>query len=159
ARRAAHKALAAATDPDSDPDRRAWHRARATAAPDEEVAAELERSAARAKARGGLAAMAAFLARAAELTVDSERRTGRLMAAARAKYQAGAGEEARTRLAATEATPLDDLQRARVELLRGQVTFGTPRGRQAPALLLAAAKRLEPLDPRLARETYLDALS
>src|SRR5262249_17733212 len=90
---------------------------------------------------------------------DPERRTGRLMAAARAKFQAGASDEARSLVAATEAAPLDELQRARIELLRGQIEFGTPRGRAAPAMLLEAAKRLGPLRPRPARDPSPDALS
>jgi DNA-binding CsgD family transcriptional regulator len=154
-----HRALAEATDPDVDPDRRAWHRAHATAALDEDVAAELERSAGRAQARGGLAAAAAFLQRAAELTPEPARRARRTLAAAQSKHQAGAPDTALDLLAMAQAGPLDELQRARAELLRAQVTFAVNRGRDAPPLLLAAAKRLEQLDATLARETYLDAFS
>ena len=158
-RRSAHGALAEATDPAIDPDRRAWHRAQAAPGPDEEVAAELERSAGRAQARGGLAAAAAFLERAAALTPESARRTGRALAAAQAKHQAGAPDAALELLARAEAGPLDELQRARVDLLRAQIAFAVRRGSDAPPLLLKAAKRLEPLDVTLARETYLEALS
>ena len=159
ARHRVHRALAEATDPDLEPDRRAWHRAHATAALDEDVAAELERSAGRAQARGGLAAAAAFLQRAAELTPEPARRARRTLAAAQSKHQAGAPDTALDLLAMAQAGPLDELQRARAELLRAQVTFAVNRGRDAPPLLLAAAKRLEPLDATLARETYLDAFS
>ena len=159
ARHRVHRALAEATDPDLDPDRRAWHRAHATPALDEDVAAELERSAGRAQARGGLAAAAAFLERAAELTPEPARRARRALAAAQSKHQAGAPDAALDLLAMAEAGPLDELQRARAELLRAQITFAVNRGRDAPPLLLAAAKRLEPLDATLARETYLDAFS
>ncbi len=158
-RRAAHQALADATDPQADPDRRAWHRAQATPGPDEDVAAELERSAGRAQARGGLAAAAAFLERSAALTPDPARRAGRALAAAQAKYQAGAFEATLRLLATAEAGPLDELQRARADLLRGQIAFSSSRGSDAPPLLLKAARQFEPLDPRLARETYLDALA
>jgi DNA-binding CsgD family transcriptional regulator len=157
-RRTVHRALAEATDPDVDPDRRAWHRANAAADPDEDVASEVERSADRAQARGGLAAAAAFLERATELTPEPARRAQRALAAAQASYQAGAPDTALALLATAQAGPLDELQRARVDLLRAQVVFVVSRGRDAPPLLLAAAKRLEPLDVRLARETYLDAL-
>jgi DNA-binding CsgD family transcriptional regulator len=159
ARHRVHQALAEATDPDLDPDRRAWHRAHATMGLDEEVAAELERSAGRAQARGGLAAAAAFLQLAAELTPEPTRRARRTLAAAQSKHQAGAPDTALSLLAMAEAGPLDELQRARAELLRAQVTFAVNRGRDAPPLLLAAAKRLESLDAALARETYLDAFS
>jgi DNA-binding CsgD family transcriptional regulator len=159
ARHRAHQALAEATDPDLDPDRRAWHRAHATAGLDEDVAAELERSAGRAQARGGLAAAAAFLQLAAELTPEPARRARRTLAAAQSKHQAGAPDTALYLLAMAEAGPLDELQRARAELLRAQVRFAVNRGRDAPPLLLAAAKRLESLDATLARETYLDAFS
>jgi DNA-binding CsgD family transcriptional regulator len=158
-RQRAHRALADATDPEVDPDRRAWHRAQATAGLDDDVAAELERSAGRARARGGLAAGAAFHERAAELTPDPRRRAQRALAAAQSKHQAGASDAALRLLATAEAGPLDALERARAELLRAQIAFVTTRGRDAPPLLLAAAKRLEPLDPLLARETYLDAFA
>jgi DNA-binding CsgD family transcriptional regulator len=158
-RRAAHQALAGATDPWADPDRRAWHRAQATPGPDEEVASELERSASRAQARGGLAAAAAFLERAAALTVDPARRAGRALAAAQAMYQAGAFDATLGLLATAEAGPPDQFRRARADQLRGQIAFASSRGSDAPPLLLKAARQFEPLDMRLARETYLDALA
>jgi DNA-binding CsgD family transcriptional regulator len=154
-----HRALAEATDPERDPDRRAWHRARATPGPDDDVAAELERSASRAQGRGGLAAAAAFLERAAELTPEPARRARRALAAAQSKQRAGAPDAALRLLALAEAGPLDELDQARAELLRAQVTFAVTRGGEAPQLLLEAAKRLEPLDGALARETYLDAFA
>jgi DNA-binding NarL/FixJ family response regulator len=157
-RQAVHRALGDVTDPSIDPDRRAWHRARATALPDEAIAAELEYSAGRAQARGGVAAAAAFLERAAELTPDPARRAERALAAAQLKHVAGAPDAALELLAAARTGPLDATQRARVDLMRGQIAFASDRGRDAPSLLLTAAKRLEPLDPALARETYLDAL-
>src|SRR5580704_15475100 len=158
-RRAAHQALADATDPQADPDRRAWHRAQASPGPNEDVAAELERSASRAQARGGLAAAAAFLERAAVLTLDPVRRAGRALAAAQAKYQAGAFDAALGLLAAAEAGPPDQFRRARADLLRGQIAFSSSRSSDAPPLLLKAARQFEPLDPRQARETYLHALA
>ena len=158
-RRAAHQALAGATDPQADPDRRAWHRAQATLGPDEDVASELERSASRAEARGGLAAAAAFLERAAALTLDPVRRAERALAAAQAKYQAGAFDATLALLATAEAGPPDQLRRARADRLRGQIAFSSSRGSDAPPLLLKAARQFEPLDSRLARETYLDALA
>jgi DNA-binding CsgD family transcriptional regulator len=158
-RRAAHQALADATDPQADPDRRAWHRAQATLGPDEEVASELERSAGRAQARGGLAAAAAFLERAAALTLNPARRAERALAAAQAKYQAGAFDATLGLLATAEAGPPNQFRRARADRLRGQIAFASSRGSDAPPLLLKAAREFEPLDPRLARETYLDALA
>jgi DNA-binding CsgD family transcriptional regulator len=158
-RRAVHQALADATDPLADPDRRAWHRAQATLGPDEEVAAELEHSAGRAQARGGFAAAAAFLERSAALTLDPARRVARALAAAQAKYEVGAFDAALALLASAAAGPLDELQRARADLLRGQIAFASSRSSDAPALLLKAARQFEPLDPRLARDTYLDALA
>jgi DNA-binding CsgD family transcriptional regulator len=156
-RRAAHLALAEATDREVDPDRRAWHLAAAAAGPDEQVAAELERSAIRAQTRGGLAAAAAFLQRAVALTADPARRAERALAAAQAGLGAGAFDVAHGLLAAAEAGPLDELGRARVDLLRAEVAFAEKRGGDAPLLLLQAARKLEPLDVRLARDTYLDA--
>ena len=158
-RRAAHQALADATDPRADPDRRAWHRAQAAAGPDEEVAAELEHSAGRAQARGGFAAAAAFLERSTTLTPGPARRADRALAAAQATSQAGAFDAALGLLAAAEVGPLDELQRAQAALLHGQIAFASFRGRDAETLLLTAARLFEPLDARLARETYLDALS
>jgi DNA-binding CsgD family transcriptional regulator len=157
-RRSAHLALAAATDAEIDPDRRAWHRAHATLAPDEDVAHELERSAGRAQARGGLAAAAAFLERAAALTPDPGRRARRALYAARAKHLAGAPHEALTLLAAATAGPLGDLDRAMLHRLRGQIALDARHGADAVPLLIDAARQLEPLDPALARETHLEAL-
>ena len=158
-RRAVHLALAEVTDPEMDPDRRAWHLAAAADGPDEEVASELERSAGRAQARGGLAAAAAFLARAVALTSDPPTRAERALAAAQAGVQAGAFDMALGLMAAAEAGPLDELQRSRLQLLRAEAAFAQRRGSDAPALLLQAAATLEPLDATLARDTYLDAWS
>jgi DNA-binding CsgD family transcriptional regulator/tetratricopeptide (TPR) repeat protein len=156
-RRRVHSALAAATNEQLDPDRRAWHLADAAAGPDEQIAAELERSAGRAQARGGAAAAAAFLRRAVELTRDPEPRADRALAAAEAHLYAGAFDEALRLSAIAEAGSPDEMRRARVELLRGRIAFASSYGGDALVLLLDAARRLEPLDPALARETYLDA--
>jgi DNA-binding CsgD family transcriptional regulator len=153
----AHRALADATMAETDPDRRAWHRARATSEPDEEVAAELERSAGRAQARGGVAAAAAFLQRSAELTADPARRARRALAAAQASAQAGAFETAAGLLAMAEGGPPDERLGADVDLLRGQIAFASGAASDAVSLLLRAARRFEPIDLDLARETYLDA--
>ncbi|HYZ56594.1 MAG TPA: LuxR C-terminal-related transcriptional regulator [Streptosporangiaceae bacterium] len=153
-----HRALAEVTDPQADPDRWAWHRAQAAPGPDEEVAAELERSADRAQARGGMAAAAAFVERAALLTPDPARRAQRLLAAARAKRDAGAVDAALGLLVTVEAGPLDALRAAEVEHLRGQIVFDQLRGGDAARLLLSAARHFEPLDIRLAREIHLEAL-
>jgi DNA-binding CsgD family transcriptional regulator len=157
-RREVHRVLAESTDPELDPDRRAWHRAQATATPDEDVAEELERSAGRAKARGGLAAVAAFLDRAAALTPESTHRAQRLVAAAGAQRDAGDLEAALGLLVDVEERALDELGRARVDLLRAHIALEQQRGRDAGRLFLSAARRLEPLDPELARETYLETL-
>jgi DNA-binding CsgD family transcriptional regulator/tetratricopeptide (TPR) repeat protein len=157
-RREAHRALAEATDAETDPDRRAWHLAHAAASPDEDVAAELERGAVRAQSRGGLAAAAAFLERAVALTPDHERRAQRALAAAQAKYQAGAPDAALALLGVAEVGPLDELERARVQLLRAETAYSQHRGSDAPPLLLRAARQLESLDATLARATYRDAL-
>jgi tetratricopeptide (TPR) repeat protein len=157
-RREVHRALAEATDREADPDRRAWHLAHAASGPDEAVAAELEHGASRAQSRGGVAAAAAFLERATELTPDPARRGARALAAARAKWEAGAHEATHELLAIAELGPLDELQRASLERVRARISLAWTRGSDAPALLLAAARRLEPLDPQLARDTYLEAL-
>src|SRR3954469_24318582 len=157
-RRTAHMALAAATDPEVDAERRVWHLAAAADAPDEGVAAELERTASRVQARAGLAAAAAFLQRSVALTADPARRADRALAAANANLHAGAFDTALGLLAEAEGAAVDDLQRARVEQLRAQVDRASGSGHEVPARLLRAAVRLEPLDVRLARDTHLDAL-
>jgi DNA-binding CsgD family transcriptional regulator len=152
-----HRTLAEATDAEADPDRRAWHRARATPGPDEAVAAELERSAGRAQARGGVAAAAAFLQRAVALTVDPARRAERALAAAQVSFQAGSFNAVPALLATAEAGPLDGFQRARTALLRGHVAVVLAYGNDAAPLLLQAARQLEPFDLDLARKAYLTA--
>ncbi|MCX2949156.1 helix-turn-helix transcriptional regulator [Lentzea sp. NEAU-D7] len=154
-----HRALADVTDPAIDPDRRAWHRAQGTAAPDEEVAADLENSAGRAQARGGLLAAAAFLEQAAVLTPEPGRRASRELAAARAKRDAGALDASSRLLSAVEAGPPDELRGAQVEHLRGHIAFDRRRFADAAPLLFGAARRLAPFDADLARETHLEALS
>jgi DNA-binding CsgD family transcriptional regulator len=158
-RQEVHAALAEVTDPQLDPDRRAWHRAHAAAGPDEAVAAELERCADRAQARGGVAAAAAFLERATMLTLDPARRTERALGAASAKIKAGAFGAARELLSIAEAGPPDDFQQARIDRVRAELSFVTNWGSDAPSLLLKAAIRLEPIDVDLSRETYLQALA
>jgi DNA-binding CsgD family transcriptional regulator len=157
-RQEVHRALAEVTDPALDADRRAWHRAHAAPGPDEDVAEELERSAGRAQARGGLAASAAFLERAAMLTRDPDRRAQRLLAAAKTKRDAGAFDAALGLLVAVEAALLDPLQTIELQRLRGQIAMMQRREPDAVRLLLSAARRLEPLDADLARETHLEAL-
>jgi DNA-binding CsgD family transcriptional regulator len=157
-RQEVHAALADVTDPQADPDRRAWHRAQAAPGPEEDVAAELERSAGRAHGRGGLAAEAAFLERAALLTPDPVRQAGRMLAAAGAYREAGDLDAALGLLATVEAGPLDALQTAKVQRLRGLVAVDQRRGTDGAPLLLSAARLLEPLDAGLARETHLEAL-
>lgn len=165
-RRRAHQALATATDADSDPDRRAWHLAIAASGPDESVAAALERSADRAQARGGVAAAAAFLERATQLTADPARRGARALAAAQAKRDVAAFDAAHELLMIAESASLDDLQRARVTRLRAQIAFARSRSGDADAPtvsdsavgLLDAARGLETLDDGQSRETYLEAV-
>jgi RNA polymerase sigma factor (sigma-70 family) len=158
-RREIHRALAEATDPEADPDRRAWHQAQAASKPDEDVAAELEACASRAQRRGGFAAAAAFLERATALTPEEWRRSGRALAAAQAKVQAGALDDALRLVATAEAGVLSELEQAKALLLRGQIAFLATRSSDAAALLLHAAERLQEVDPELARETYLEALT
>jgi DNA-binding CsgD family transcriptional regulator len=156
-RRKVHAALAEVTDAQTDPDRRAWHLAQAVSGPDEEVAAELERSAGRAQARGGVAAAAAFLERSVVLTAEPRRRAERTLAAAQASLQAGAFDMALDLLVRAEAGPLDEFSSARMDSLRGRIAFFSGLSGDAPPLLLKAAKRLEPLNLELARETYMSA--
>ena len=156
-RRSAHQALAAATDPGFDPDRRAWHRAHAIAELDEDVARELEQSADRARARGGLAAAAAFLERSAALSPDLTRRAHRALEAATSKHLAGATQEALRLLASAESGPMEPLDRAKLRLLHGEIV-DLRRTPEALPLLLDAAKQLEPLDVPLSRHAYLSAI-
>lgn len=158
-RRRVHGALADATDIDRDPDRRAWHRAHATSQPDEGVASDLERSAARARERGGAAAAAAFLERAAELTLADDVRVDRLIAAAEAKHDAGAFEAATRLVDSARGYPLTELQEALIARLRARAAYAIRRDQDGPQQLLAAARGLEGLDPVLARDTYIDALA
>ncbi|MBO3083065.1 ATP-binding protein [Cellulomonas fengjieae] len=157
-RRRAHGALAAATDPHVDPDRHAWHRAQAVLGTDEDAAAELERSAGRARARGGLAASAAFMDQAARLTPDPAVRASRSLEAAHAKHEAGASDDASQLLTAAAAGPLDAAQQARLQLLRAQLAFHLARDGDGPSMLMDAARSLAPLDPARSRDTYLHAL-
>jgi DNA-binding CsgD family transcriptional regulator len=158
-RQEVHAALAEATDPEVDPDRRAWHRAHAAPSPDEDVAAELERSTDRAQARGGLAAAAAFMERAARLTPEPDRWAQRMLAAARAMREAGAPEAALVLAAEAEAGAPDELRSAQLEYVRGQIADDQRRSSDAARLLLSAARRLDPLNASQARETYLEALT
>ena len=157
-RRRVHRALAEATDSDRDADRRAWHRARGTLGPDEAVAAELEGAAGSAQARGGDAAAAAFLERAAELTPDPATWARRSLAAAQAKHLAGAPHAASVLVAAAAAGPLDALESALATSLQGEIAVYLQRDREAVGLLVDAALQLEALRPALARETHLMAL-
>jgi DNA-binding CsgD family transcriptional regulator len=157
-RRNVHQALAQVTDPVVDPDRRAWHRAQAAAGTDEDVATELERSASRAQARGGPSAAAAFLERASELTPDRERRGQRALAAAQATLQAGMTDASLRLLALADARLLGEFDRAQADLLRARIAFSMNRGGDTPSLLLKAAVGLAPLDVRMARDTYLEAI-
>jgi DNA-binding CsgD family transcriptional regulator/tetratricopeptide (TPR) repeat protein len=157
-RREVHRALADVTNARLDPDRRAWHRAHATDGPDEAVAGELEGSAERARSRGGIAAAAAFLERAAELTPDTADRGARALAGAQANFESAALEPALELLELAETCPLDNGQRARLARLRAEITFALRRGNDAPPLLLDAAVQLSPLDPAAARETFVEAI-
>jgi DNA-binding CsgD family transcriptional regulator len=156
-RRAVHSALAEVTDRDVDPDRRAWHLAEATTGPDEAVAGELAQSAGRAQSRGGVAASAAFLRRATALTPDPDRRSERALAAAQLSLRAGMFDATKDLLVTAEAGPLGELQRAKIDLVRAQLAWARFTS-EAPALLLRAARALEPVDVELARETYVSAL-
>src|SRR5262249_22759382 len=153
-RQAAHGALAEATDPEADPDRRAWHRAQAALGPDEDLAVELESSAQRAQARGGVAAAAAFLERAAAVTPDRPTRARRALAAARTNQLAGAPEAASALLDTASSGPLDQRDHAMVEQLRGRIALHLSHAGEAASLLLDSGRRLEPIQPELARDTH-----
>ncbi|OOC05620.1 helix-turn-helix transcriptional regulator [Amycolatopsis azurea] len=155
-RRRAHRALASVTDPEADPDRRVWHLAQAGTGPDDDLAAELARSASRAQARGGVAAAAAFLERAAALSLDPGARTGHTLAAVRAKLGAGATDAAAELLTTVEA--LDDRTLAKVDTLRGQIAFARHTDDNGADFMLRAARRVAALDPEWSRECFLDAL-
>jgi hypothetical protein len=157
-RQTVHRALGDASDALTDPDRRTWHRAQAALGTDDDLAAELERSAERAQARGGLAAAAAFLERAAALTPDRTRRARRELAAAQAKYLAGSPEAALTLLASAASARIDPLEVAMTQRLRGRIALHVSRSGEAAPLLFDAAERLDSLEPGLARETHLEAL-
>lgn len=165
-RRAAHSALAASTDPDVDPDRRAWHRALAADTVDEVVADELERSARRARQRGGTAAAAAFLTRAVELTPDPAVRGARALAAAEAHREVASFDSARSLLATARLAPLTELQQANLAQLRTRLAFTSARASGNADALIAAiddfaviAGQLETLDRESATEAYLEAMS
>jgi DNA-binding CsgD family transcriptional regulator len=158
-RREAHRALAEVTDPVAGADRRAWHLGHSTEGPDEDVAAELERSAERARDRGGLAAVAAFLDRAAHLTPSPVRRVPRTLSAAEATLQIGAFDATLRLLGEAAELPLNELQRARIDLLLAELAFASNRGNRAAPLLVAAARRLVPLEAGLALDTFLDAIA
>ncbi|WP_406425709.1 AAA family ATPase [Streptomyces sp. NBC_01589] len=158
-RRRVHAALADVTSAEHDPDRRAWHRASATLEPDEDVAADLERSAVRARTRGGAAPAGAFLERAAELTPSPFRRGQRLIAAAEAKHDVGAPTEALRLLESARALPLTALQEALAARMRARAGYALRRDRSGVQNLLDAARGLEGLDPVLTRDTYIEALA
>ncbi len=157
-RRTAHRVLAEVTDPVVDPDRRAWHRAQAATGPDDDVADELERSASRARSRGGVVAAAAFAERAAALSLDGAKRIERTLAAVRAKFDAGTTDTAAELLTTVENAALDEVQHARVDLLRGRIAFVRDNDGTGPSSMLRAARRLSGLDPAWSRDCYLDAL-
>jgi DNA-binding CsgD family transcriptional regulator len=154
-----HRILAEVADPIHDADRRAWHWACSTVGHDEKIAAELERTAGRARARGGLLAAAALLERAALLTPHGDRRANRTLAAARAKRDAGAFQSALRLLSVVDTEPRSELRAALAEQLRGKMAFDQRRSSEAAELLLSAAQRIEPFDPRAARDMHLEALA
>ena len=166
-RRAVHRALADVTDPQLDPDRRAWHAANAAAGPDDEIAAELEASAGRAQGRGGIAAAATFLERAVTLSADPRLRGARALVAARAKRDAAAYEAAYDLLAIAELSPLSESQRAEMAWLRAQMEFPAAvaasqahrRSLRPPPNYSNAARRMETIDDESAREAHLEALA
>jgi DNA-binding CsgD family transcriptional regulator len=154
-----HEALAAVSDPVRDPDRRAWHLAQATSGADEDVARELERSAGRARARGGWAGSAVFLERSAELTADRGRKAGRLVAAAEARLMTGETSAARALLDCATPDLLDPVVRARARRLEGEILFAAGESAAATSVLLEAARMVTPYDAQLARDTLLESFA
>jgi DNA-binding CsgD family transcriptional regulator len=154
-----HDALAAATDPTSSPDRRAWHKAHAAQAPDDDLALELDRCVARARDRAGPAAAAAFLERAASLTRDSALRCERALAAAEAMFAAGAPDAAVRLLATAELAAPGASRRGRMDRLRARMAFASGRGDESLGVLLEAARTGCELEPSLAQEACLEALA
>ena len=157
-RRRVHQALADACDPEVDPDRPTWHRALATLAPDDAVASDLERSATRVGARGGVAASAAVLAHAARLTAEGSRRAHRALAAAGAKLDAGSLGAAAELLTLASEGPLDGIGLARLALLRARLALARSGHGDPSELLLDAVWALGSVDPRLGHGAYLEAL-
>ena len=164
-RQRVHAALAGSIDADADPDRRAWHRAFAASGLDESVAEELDRAAERAQQRGGIAAAAAFLTQAFELTPDPAQRGTRGLKAAQAKRRAADFDAATELVAAAALAPLDDLDEARRLHLATQLAFHRRRANQSgpglavhAASMAEAAQRLAPLDAEEADQAFLEAL-
>jgi len=157
-RRRVHRALAEATDPALDPERRIWHHAQAAAGPDKQIAGDLEYWAVNVQSRGGVAASAAFTGRSAALTADRELRAERLLAAARSKIEAGALDDAEGLLSAAEASSLSARQRAHRDRLLGRIAFLSRNMQPALDLQLKAAAQFARLDPSLARACHLDAI-
>jgi DNA-binding CsgD family transcriptional regulator len=158
ARRQAHEALAAASDPDGDADRRAWHLAAATTTANEEIALQLEGSAIRAQARGGYAAAAKFLERAADLTPDADRRAGRLLAVVQAELTAGSAISAQARLREVGLRKGDAAQHAEALRLQGAIHVAVGRAADGFEVLLAAARAREDIEPIASRDVYLEAI-
>ena len=157
-RRQAHRALAAASDPELDAVSRAWHLAEAAVRRDEGVAAEMVAAADRTRSRGSYATTAGLLERAAQLTPDREPRAERQLSAAQAHVLAGTVDRAAALLA--EATPglRNPLSTAHATRLEGRIHATCGRVAEAVAALVDAAVRLQPLDPRAARDALLSAL-
>jgi DNA-binding CsgD family transcriptional regulator len=158
-RRAAHAALSMASDPESEPDRRAWHRAQAAAGPNEGIAKDLVRCANRAHRHGDVASEATFLEQAAALTPDPSRRASRALSASEAKFEAGDLQAAEVLLAIADVGPLSQREQAQAQRVQAQMAFESGNTSDAPSLLLRAAQRLETLDTELAQETYLEGFA
>jgi len=156
-RLAVHRTLAGALHSPADSDRRAWHLAAAATAPDEEVAAELERTAGEARARGGYAAAAAAYERAVQLGADPGAQPGRLTAAAEASAEIGDFDHARSLAARAAAQTTDHIIQARLAIVcaRADVAQGRPR---AAHRLTEGAAQIASLDPPLATRMLMYAM-